>query len=233
MSDNEKIINKIKKCLALSASSNEHEAATALRQAQKLMEEYGVTESDVLAAEVNERKTKAGAKRKPAQWESNLAVITGKAFGCETLFNQRFDRADWSFIGCGVTPELAQHAFTVLIRQVKKARSEHIKNDLWRCKEATKTRRADLFCDAWVWGATKTIQDFSKTDQQTASVDAYMEKHYPAIHTGKAINRNADRKLNDADVVSLMRGERAGKEAELNRGMTGGDKPKVLGNAHA
>lgn len=36
-----KILSKIKKCLALSASSNENEAAIALRQAQRLMAEFG------------------------------------------------------------------------------------------------------------------------------------------------------------------------------------------------
>lgn len=37
--ERDKIIAKVKKCLALAKSSNEHEAATALRQAQKLMQE--------------------------------------------------------------------------------------------------------------------------------------------------------------------------------------------------
>ena len=37
---------KIKKCLALAASPNPHEAAAATRQAQKLMAEYGLTETD-------------------------------------------------------------------------------------------------------------------------------------------------------------------------------------------
>ena len=32
--ERDKIIAKVKKCLALAKSSNEHEAATALRQAQ-------------------------------------------------------------------------------------------------------------------------------------------------------------------------------------------------------
>ena len=35
----EKLISRLKKCLALSASPEPHEAAAALRQAQKLMRE--------------------------------------------------------------------------------------------------------------------------------------------------------------------------------------------------
>ena len=45
--DQEKIIDKIKKCLALAKSDNPHEAATALRQAQKLMEQHNLTEQDI------------------------------------------------------------------------------------------------------------------------------------------------------------------------------------------
>lgn len=45
--DRSKIIDKIKKCLALSKSANEHEAAAALRQAQKLMKHYKIDECEV------------------------------------------------------------------------------------------------------------------------------------------------------------------------------------------
>lgn len=43
----EKVLDKIKKCLALSQSANEHEAAQALKQAQALMEKYEVNAVDV------------------------------------------------------------------------------------------------------------------------------------------------------------------------------------------
>ena len=39
----DKILDKIKKCLVLASSANEHEAAAALRQAQKLMEAHGIS----------------------------------------------------------------------------------------------------------------------------------------------------------------------------------------------
>ena len=53
--DHDKILDKIKKCLALSSSSNEHEAAIALRQAQKLMELHGISDIDVKAAQAQEK----------------------------------------------------------------------------------------------------------------------------------------------------------------------------------
>ena len=48
----ERVIRKIKRCLALSKSSNENEAATAMRQAQALMREYRLTEMEVHLSDV-------------------------------------------------------------------------------------------------------------------------------------------------------------------------------------
>lgn len=45
--DKGKVLDKIRKCLALSKSSNEYEAATALRQAQKMMMANGLSHDDV------------------------------------------------------------------------------------------------------------------------------------------------------------------------------------------
>ena len=52
--DKERILEKIKKCLALSKSANEHEAAQALKQAQALMREYGITDIEVELSAVKE-----------------------------------------------------------------------------------------------------------------------------------------------------------------------------------
>lgn len=42
-----RVLDKIKKCLALGKSPNEHEAAAALRQAQKLMTMHSISDDDV------------------------------------------------------------------------------------------------------------------------------------------------------------------------------------------
>src|SRR5690348_8415840 len=45
--DKTRAMEKIRKCLALSKSANEHEAAAALRQAQKLMQMHDLDENDL------------------------------------------------------------------------------------------------------------------------------------------------------------------------------------------
>lgn len=61
--DRAKILDKIKKCLASSASANEHEAAAAPRQAQSLMRLHDIGEAEI-------------------EWEATLAGSVADAFGC-------------------------------------------------------------------------------------------------------------------------------------------------------
>lgn len=127
-------IDKIKKCFALSASSNEHEAATALRQAQSLMEKFNIDDQDMLAAGVSAQFAKSAATKKPVIWEAVLANMVSKAFGCEIVFQSPlfFEGGKYHFIGCGPSPEIAVYAFNVLLRQLKKQRAAYIKTRLKR-----------------------------------------------------------------------------------------------------
>lgn len=50
--ETKKAMDRIRKCLNLAKSANENEAASALRQAQKLMKEYSLTEGDVSDDEI-------------------------------------------------------------------------------------------------------------------------------------------------------------------------------------
>ncbi|WP_304672555.1 DUF2786 domain-containing protein [Neisseria bergeri] len=53
--DKQKVLEKIKRCLALGESANEHEVAQAIRQAQILMKKYGISEMDVELSAVTEK----------------------------------------------------------------------------------------------------------------------------------------------------------------------------------
>lgn len=213
-------IAKIKKCLALSASSNEHEAEVALRQAQSLMQKYGVDEADLLAAGVSEAEAKAGTARKPTNWEARLAGKIAEAFGCNILYAPSWKGNKWLYIGCGVSPEIAMYAFEVLFRQLKRQRAEHIKTKLKRCKTVTKTRRADLFCEGWVQSLTATIHKFAGSPEQDEQIAAYMLKNYSTGTTELVPkNRNAKANLSDRDYSDWQAGRMNGKNAELNHGV--------------
>ena len=234
-SNRDRIVDRIKKCLALSASSNEHEAEAALRQARKLMQAHGITEEDVHAAEAEERRARSRAAIKPAAWEVALACKISDAFGCEVLFagparaQSGHQMGEWAFIGCGVAPEVGCYAFTVLLRQATRARGEYLKLRLRRCKPATKTRRADLFCEGWVRAVTGTINSFAGGEKQEAAIAAYVALHYPSLRDLKTIDRNVtDRGLSGRAYDDLLAGHQSGRAAQLHRGMGGAEQMAAL-----
>lgn len=230
MTDREKIIDKIKKCLALAKSSNEHEAAAALRQAQKLMQAHGISDLDMSAAEATEARAKAGATRRPAGWETYLAGHVADAFGCKLMFTSSWSQGgEWAFIGTGAGPEVAEYSFKVLLRQGKAARAEYIKAKLKRCKPGTKTRRADLFSEGWVASVVSLVERFSAPESSESAIDAYMAIKYPTTTSLKTSDRNADRKLREHEWRDRGAGYQAGQDAQLNRGIGGAGEQLLIG----
>lgn len=175
--DKEKALDKIKKCLALSRSANEYEAAQALKHAQALMAQYGVSESDVALADVSECEKKA-PKTVP-EWHWRLVHLCGRAFGCERWHATDFSGGSFVFCGIGGRPELAAYAYEVLLRQLKAARRQYIKTALfYMLPGRLKTARADRFCDGWVSKVKSVVQDFARTDAETELLERYISKKY-------------------------------------------------------
>lgn len=227
--DKKTAIQKIKKCLALSKSANENEAAAALRQAQALMQKFGVEDDDILMSEVSESRVKAGAKVKPVQWESWLSSTVAKAFGCEKIFLEGYEAGYWQFIGCGPAPEIATYAYTVLLRQLRKARSEYQKVHCKRLVPASKTRRADLFCEAWVLAVANQITKFAGAERNEDALATYMAKEHPDLETFTPRDRQAGKNLRQGDENARNAGWKSGKNAQLNHGVGGaGEQPLAL-----
>ena len=121
-----RILGKIKKCLALSASSNPNEAAIALRQAHALMERYGVSSHEITISDIgeSEAQSRTMARDKPAQWEVLLASMVGKAFGCQVMFmrhmHSRFrkpaNKGAYVFVGLKHQAEVASYTASILAR---------------------------------------------------------------------------------------------------------------------
>ena len=218
--DQNKVLNKIKKCLRMAASSNANEAATALRQAQALMAQHSVTLTDIQAAEANSHIIRAGVIAKPSAWEAELAWVAASAFGCELIFVHSPWTSlpgGWKFIGIDVAPELAGYAFGVLLRQIKRDRAAYIKTSLKRCKTTTKTKRAGIYCKGWVFAVKGKITAIAPGVAEKTAIDAYMEKYHS---TRTILNpRNSKGRGNDNDRIA---GYLAGRDATLNRGVEGG-----------
>jgi hypothetical protein len=125
----------------------------------------------------------------------------------------------------GANPEVAQYAFLVLFRQLKRARSEYIKERLKRCKPAAKTRRADLFCAGWVHAVrVGALGQFLPENPYQAAIDAFNVKHHPALVEGRTVVRGG------RDCGDSFAGYLRGQKARLHRGVGGADELARLEN---
>ena len=138
--DKQAVLEKIKKCLALSKSANEHEAAQAMKQAQALMKKYEVDAVDIALSEVSEKGGDRKMAFKLAMWQWDVAKMVADIFGCESY---KF-RKTMMFFGLGNRAEIAAYAFDVVYRQISAARREFLKTCRAR-KPSNRTYLADRF----------------------------------------------------------------------------------------
>lgn len=227
-------LEKIKKCLRLSKSGNEHEAAAALRQAQALMREHSVTATDVQLAEVVEHKTRARSAT-TTRWEANLARTVSEAFGCEWFSVIRHDLLpsldlrkvrDVVFVGVGGSAEVAAYSYEVLQRQVVRARAAHVAKQPASCKPITKTARGDAFALGWVCAIGDLVGRFAGNDAERLLIDQYVATKHPNLVTSKPLDRAVGRKVRSDDFGAGVLG---GRSARLDRPIGAAEGPKLLG----
>lgn len=216
--DQDRILEKIKKCLemAKSKTANANEAETALRQARALMDKYSLEMGDVLASMACEVKIAAGSEGEPPTWRCRLAQVCAHAFGTRMIIT-----TDWTlggafiFVGCSAAPELTGYAYQVLERQLQKARREFLAlPQQKRCKRSTKVARGDHFANGWIDAVYRKVDEFAGIEDNIAdAIEAYMGKNYPNL--GKAKMKR--RKLKARDEGAVEAGYRAGKSAQLHQ----------------
>lgn len=100
---NKEVIEKVKKLLALSKSSNEHEASTAMLQVQKLLVKYKLSMREIEEFEgkqtVNVVEDLSDISTSTGRWKGSLAMVICDNFGCY-CYAQTKDRKSYvTFIG--------------------------------------------------------------------------------------------------------------------------------------
>ena len=238
-----KILNKIKKCLALGASPNPNEAAVAMRQAHALMRQHGVDAHHVTMSEIGESKVdvRTMARDKPAHWEASLAALVGKAFGCKMLISRMMypdeykrvaNEGQFIFIGQKAQAEVAAYTASVLSRKCKKARQEWIANRLNGLSamtggKAKVTRMGDLFAEGWVHAIAELVSDFANPPE----IDEAIERHVAEQNVGKnAPTRDVvGAKLSGEEIAAARMGARAASGESIYRPMNSSGTRVMIG----
>lgn len=221
--DRTKVLDKIQKCLALGKSPNEHEAAAAMRQAQKLMERHGVTEQEIgfigFASETVQTAIQSG-KKVPL----TLQAITGlvlRAFGVKGVYSRVLLKKDYNFAVKYYGPEhrvmLAAYAHEVMSRSVEGAWQQYLKaNPHAKGKHGA---RAGFYL-GWVHAVSAKVTDFGMEDSERVATEALINKDNGQL--SKPVE-NKQKVYNSTMQAGAARGE----SFNLHRPMNGVERLKI------
>lgn len=218
--DNEKILDKIKKMLALAKSDNRHESAQALKMAQRLMEKHQLSMGDVHISQIKTTRVKSRfSVSKPKSYEVILMRAVERAFGVAIawLASESWVRlvgednyAQFTIIGPEDQIEIASYTAEVMSRKMVSARKGYIKqlkDEGFRGRELT--HEANAFCDGWAVSVMEKIHQFANPKEVT---DAIAEKKKLIIE-----DRKADIQTSEGSYYSQTVGRKAGSEESIYR----------------
>ncbi len=215
--DRQKVLNKISKCLRLSASCNPNEAASALRQARGLMKKYHVSDDQIQALLVEEDSTRYGCQFNPPFWALALSDIVSRAFDCRVLIARRFgQQPEYRFIGVDCSPSIASYTFTVLYRKLEQARAAFMQGN-GKDDEAENSRRGDVFAQAWLFRVAAKVAAFVVNPATRALLNHYVKERYGDM----AEFSQAPIETETADYEDILCGMKAAGEVALYRSMSG------------
>lgn len=133
--DKNKIIDKIKKCMALGNSSNANEAAAALRQAQKMMNMHGLTEDDIEGSNYKNDTVEVPIqvnKKTPVHLSKFVGIIM-KAFQVKAVIESNVRISDVSYriryFGPNHRVTMAAYAHVVIFRAMEAAWREQLREE--------------------------------------------------------------------------------------------------------
>jgi len=215
---NSKIIEKIKKLLELTTSSNENEAQRAMEAAMRLMEKYSINYIEDIDVKEKILKVKwwpaSADKRGLIEQVPAIVAIISPIFGVHGIILSSGSRVKQLFlVGYPANIEIAKFAIDSIINQaIIEARIEY------------KKYRSTLFNYEFYTGYVEGLRKkFAKSSSDSQSITVYDPiKQYVADNTkgsfaGESFNGDA-----------INSGIEAGLRAELRKGLNTSNTGKLL-----
>jgi hypothetical protein len=243
MSEKEKILEKIKKCFALSKSANPHEAAVALKQAHALIKKHNIDNQIVDLCEMTSGNYLHAAKLKklPVYLNKLLQIISSVFLVDAVIFSDRNVENKFNktikFYGHESDIMIAEYAWITLSKQLIQNRKSFInKYTDKQIKNATKTKRANIYAIGWVSGIYEEIKDLRRDISSEA-----MKEHFAAINNYISVVHDdlieAKNKLNPAknmteqEYDAFIQGIKDGESVTIGKGVNSSIfKPNLLTN---
>jgi hypothetical protein len=227
--DRSTALRRVRTCLRLAASSNPHEAAAALRQAQALMAQFGIGHAEAMNVDEAEAPTRARGAEVPGSILL-LATICANGFGARLVHVQMDGRTVIRFYGIDGIAQIASYAFTILRRQLDTDRFKHVARVR---KTNVRKVRGENFANAWVFAIKQLFPKADVSESHRALLDETIRLRYPTITTFGDKGDEPDEKKAAAKKLPVKKvgtrltesdwlaGYRKGLDARLHTGIQG------------
>lgn len=216
--DREKALDKIKKCFALSKSSNPGEAANALRQAQKMMTMYSISETDMAIVGFGSEKVSlpVQANKSVPAYLTELSHLIKTAFGVRAVVEREIRVSDasyaWRFFGPMDRVPLAAYSFEVIFREANKAWAEHLRGHP-RLKGVKGARSGFLI--GWFQAVQETVTELVMTESEIKATERVRLEYY-----GEGALKKSKAGSGTFLTSTKQAGAEAGSEFRLHRPLT-------------
>lgn len=223
-----KLIEKIKKLLALSESSNENEAKSAMLKAQKLLIKHKLSMIEVKNYKLN----KSDVKEKitnitftKAKWKGELADIIADNFGCYCYYKTRgtnivtFLGRDEDITVCNIVYE---YAIDCIKSSVKRLKYNYVKN-----RKSTKGLEND-FAMGFLIGLSANFEDQKEKNQEWGLVlvkDKEVMDAYENINFKNSLNVNSSFQGHNE---AYLAGEKEGNQFSVSDKIAEGESEEQL-----
>ena len=195
--DKETIIKKIQKCFSLASSSNENEAAVAVKKAKELLNKYNLTMVDISAFESPSEiiTSKVGEDKRHAMWEQVLLAKLAVVFDCKSFVRKsRNSKPSMNVVGFPVDVEIFSYTYDYLVRVIDKLyrkalKVEKSKSNYWDKK------RTFAFKSGFSVGCCERIVERIKEDRDKA-LQANVDSRALVLTKSKSVSTWAKENLN-------------------------------------
>ena len=216
---NERILEKVRRLLALSKSSNPHEAAAAAAKAQELLTRHKLAMADVPDKDREEYTRRFLDTANSAQWISSLVNMVGRAHYCRVVSHRN---GIYAFIGRPSDIKIALYVYAYLAREIIR-----LADDAWKDFDGY-ARSPREWKTAFHHGAVKGVGD--AFDAQRREHEAQPDTRSLIIVSDKALAEAkgryypqgtiAGRRVQRFDNAEAFQvGYRAGRDISIRKGI--------------
>ncbi len=161
--DRNKIIDLIKKCLALTGSPNEYEAARAMEKAQDLLEKYNLDMEDVQDApevDANGMVHRQYAILGRFLWRKHLVHYVCRRNFCKSVSHGKWDRDHMDVLGRAVNVDAVFEMVSWLLPQVERLgrQATRFYTPEWD-EEDEKLISKQAYRNSFMWGCIQRINN--------------------------------------------------------------------------